>query len=63
MADHVRTQIPYALLCGAAAALLGFLPAGFGVPPWVSLLAGCAALSAVLVFFGRRPATPPAPPR
>ena len=29
--DHVRTQLPYALITAAVAALLGFLPAGLGV--------------------------------
>jgi len=42
--DHVRTQIPFALIAAAVAALVGFLPAGFGVPAWVSLVAGTALL-------------------
>ncbi len=42
--DHVRTQIPYALITAAAATLLGFLPASLGVPAWVCLAAGAAAL-------------------
>ncbi|HPF70774.1 MAG TPA: Na+/H+ antiporter NhaC family protein, partial [Candidatus Krumholzibacteria bacterium] len=33
--DHVRTQIPYALIAAAVAIVAGFLPAGFGVPSWV----------------------------
>jgi len=42
--DHVRTQIPYALLAGLVAILVGFVPAGLGVPPWVSLIVGVAVL-------------------
>jgi Na+/H+ antiporter NhaC len=45
--DHVRTQMPFALIAAAAAAVLGFLPAGFGVPAWVSLAAGTAFLLAL----------------
>ncbi len=41
--EHVRTQLPYALL--AAAALIGFLPAGFGLPAWLLLPAGFGALA------------------
>ena len=40
--DHIRTQIPFALLTSVVAILFGFLPAGFGMPPFVSLIAGTA---------------------
>jgi len=43
--EHVRTQLPYALLAAIVAALLGFLPAGFGAPAWLLLPAGFAALA------------------
>jgi tetracycline resistance efflux pump len=42
--DHVRTQIPYALITASVAIGLGFLPAGFGVSGWGLLLAGSVAL-------------------
>ncbi|MDA9625305.1 Na+/H+ antiporter NhaC family protein [Luminiphilus sp.] len=32
--EHVRTQLPYALLAGAAALLFGTLPISFGLPWW-----------------------------
>ena len=54
--DHVRTQAPYALLCAGAAGLLGFIPAGFGVPWFVSLALGLAALAATLWWLGKDPA-------
>ena len=38
--DHVKTQLPYAMLAAGAALLLGFLPAGFGFSGWLSLLLG-----------------------
>ncbi len=55
--DHVRTQIPYALIAAAVAALVGFLPAGFGVPAWISLVAGVGvlvALPSLTARFSRR---------
>ncbi|MAG56650.1 MAG: sodium:proton antiporter [Planctomycetes bacterium] len=51
--EHVKTQLPYALTVGTVAVALGYLPAGFGVPPWVSLMAGAAVLFAVARWVGR----------
>jgi Na+/H+ antiporter NhaC len=51
--DHVRTQIPYALVVAGAAAFLGYLPVGFGVPVYVSLAAGVAVLTAVVYLVGK----------
>jgi Na+/H+ antiporter NhaC len=42
--EHVRTQLPFALIAAAAALLLGFVPLGFGVPALVCLLAGVLLL-------------------
>jgi len=52
--EHVRTQMPYALLVGTVAIGLGTIPGGFGVPPWLSLGVGAALLVVVLRYFGRR---------
>ncbi len=52
--EHVRTQLPYALLVGAASLLIGTIPGGYGVPPWISLLVGVSVLYAILKTFGRR---------
>jgi Na+/H+ antiporter NhaC len=51
--DHVRTQLPYALLVGGVAIALGTLPAGFGVPWWVCLPVAAAVLLAVLYAVGK----------
>ena len=51
--EHVRTQLPYALLVGFVAIGIGTIPAGYGVPPWISLIVGAAILLTVLRFFGR----------
>jgi len=53
--DHVRTQLPYGLLCGGVAIVIGFIPTGFGFPPWASLAVGSVLLLAILLFFGRKP--------
>ena len=51
--EHVRTQLPYALLVGTVAIAIGTIPAGYGLPPWISLLVGGGLLVAILRFFGR----------
>lgn len=52
--DHVRTQAPYAATCALAAAAFGFIPAGYGVSPWISLPLGLGGLAAVVWFAGKR---------
>jgi Na+/H+ antiporter NhaC len=42
--DHVRTQLPYALIAGGWACLFGFLPTGFGGNPWLCLIPAGIAL-------------------
>ncbi len=51
--EHVRTQMPYALVVGAVAIGLGTLPSGFGMPWWVGMLAGAAALYGVARYVGK----------
>ncbi len=46
--DHVRTQLPYALLAGGVALVLGFGLAVAVEGPWISLVAGAVALGAVV---------------
>mgnify|MGYP002063748314 CR=1 FL=1 len=55
--DHVRTQIPYALVTALVAVGLGFLPAGYGLPGWISLSVGAAFLLMLprLLGLGRFP--------
>jgi Na+/H+ antiporter NhaC len=52
--EHVRTQLPYALLVGLVAIVIGTVPGGYGVPPWVSLLVGGVILYVVLRLRGRQ---------
>jgi len=51
--EHVNTQLPYGLVVGAIAVVLGLLPAGFGAPWWIGLLLSVAALFAVLYWIAR----------
>lgn len=50
--DHVRTQIPYALLAAGLALVVGLIPTGFGVPWWITLPIGIASTFAVMFIFG-----------
>ena len=52
--EHVRTQLPYALLVGLVALGIGTIPGGFGMPPWISIIVGIAILAAVLKILGKR---------
>lgn len=51
--DHVRTQLPYALVVGIVAVVTGYLPAGFGVHPVICLVVGMATLFGLLRLVGR----------
>jgi Na+/H+ antiporter NhaC len=52
--EHVRTQLPYALLVGVVALALGTIPGGFGMPPWISIVLGIGVLWGILKFFSMR---------
>ena len=53
--DHVRTQLPYALVVAAVAIVVGYLPSGFGIAPLLCLAVGAAILVTVVRRFGRSP--------
>ena len=52
--EHVRTQLPYALLVGVVGLVVGTIPAGFGMPPWISILIGIVLLGAILKSVGKK---------
>ena len=52
--EHVRTQMPYALLVGAVAVAFGTIPSGYGMSPWISIIAGIVILVGTLRYFGRK---------
>jgi len=51
--DHVKTQIPYALTAAAVASVVGFIPAGMGMNPIISLVLGIVVLWAIIRFVGK----------
>ena len=52
--EHVRTQMPYAMLVGMVAIAVGTIPTAYGVSPIISILIGSGILVGILNFFGRR---------
>jgi Na+/H+ antiporter NhaC len=53
--DHVKTQIPYALLVAFIALILGIIPVSYGFPYILSLFAAITLSVLVLLFFGKKP--------
>ena len=51
--SHTRTQLPYACTVGTVALLVGYLPVGLGIPPWVLIPCGVATCVLVIRFLGR----------
>ena len=52
--DHVKTQLPYALTAAGIVSLFGYLPAGLGVAPALSIAISVAAGVLAVRFIGRR---------
>ena len=50
--DHVRTQLPYALVVALLAMVVGDVGTALGLPVWVALILSIAILGAGLWFFG-----------
>jgi len=54
--DHVRTQLPYGMLVAGVTLVVGYLPAGFGMNPWLSNLLALGIIILVVWKVGRDPA-------
>lgn len=52
--DHVRTQLPYAVVAALAGMIIGDLPTAYGVPPFAAILVGSAVLIALVFVFGKQ---------
>jgi Na+/H+ antiporter NhaC len=50
--DHVRTQMPYALVVALVSMVVGDVGTAMGLPVWVALLGSIAILAAGLKWFG-----------
>jgi Na+/H+ antiporter NhaC len=51
--EHVRTQIPYALMVGLIAIFFCTIPVAYGMPWWLALLIGIALMGGILRAFGK----------
>lgn len=51
--DHVRTQLPYALLVGVITVLFGFIPVGLGIPIWIVLPVSMIVIILSVQVFGK----------
>lgn len=52
--NHVKTQMPYALLTGGVSVIVGFIPAGLGLSPFVSIGLAGLVLGLFLLKFGEK---------
>ena len=52
--DHVQTQIYYAIFVALVAILIGYIPAGLGVPFYISLIAGVIVMFVGLKIIGEK---------
>lgn len=55
LVEHVRTQLPYAMLVGAVSLIFGTLAVGYGVSWWLGLAVGAIVLLGTLLLIGKRP--------
>jgi Na+/H+ antiporter NhaC len=51
--DHVRTQLPYAIVVALIGMAVGDIPTALGLPTWIALPLGIALMFIVLRVFGR----------
>jgi Na+/H+ antiporter NhaC len=49
--DHVRSQLPYALFGGILSMVIGYIPIGFGINPFIMLPVGFVIIILVVRFF------------
>ena len=52
--DHVTTQLPYAITVASIALLLGTIPTGFGISPWIMILIGLSTVVASVFILGKK---------
>jgi len=52
--DHVRTQMPYAIVVGIVSVLVGYIPVAVGFSPWLSLALSVLVLFILLMLVGRK---------
>ena len=55
--DHVRTQLPYALLGGAMSLIFGYFPIGLGITDWIVLPVGIIFVILIIRLVGKKSET------
>nr|HPI37918.1 Na+/H+ antiporter NhaC family protein [Ignavibacteriaceae bacterium] len=56
--DHVKTQLPYAIVTGVICMLVGDLPTAFGFSPYLSIVLIWILLALVISTIGKKPIEP-----
>jgi Na+/H+ antiporter NhaC len=51
--EHVRTQLPYALIVGGVSIVVGTIPSAFGISSWILFPAGLLVLFLIVKLFGK----------
>ena len=52
--DHVNTQMPYAITVAIIALIVGYIPSGFGLSPFISIILMLVLTVLVIYFWGRK---------
>lgn len=52
--DHVRTQLPYAVVVAVFCMLIGDIPTAYGFSPYLSIVIITIVLGVILYFFGKK---------
>ena len=52
--DHVKTQLPYAVVVGVVCMLLGDIPTAFGLNPWIANILVFAVLIGIIYSIGKK---------
>jgi Na+/H+ antiporter NhaC len=52
--DHVRTQLPYAVLAAVIGMAVGDIPTAYGLSPWIAIPAGVVLMVGFLYVFGKK---------
>ncbi|HRZ79581.1 MAG TPA: Na+/H+ antiporter NhaC family protein, partial [bacterium] len=52
--EHVRTQVPYALVIGSVALVFGYFPAGFFIDPYFLIAVQLIIVFVVFRYFGKK---------
>lgn len=52
--QHVRTQLPYALIVGGVSVIIGTIPAAYGVSSFILFPVGILILYFIIVVFGKK---------